>query len=132
MTTNRELVFDSYKRINEAGSAFYDHFHENFVNADEKIAKIMENVDVGKQQQLLSQSLTHAVLFTQPDAKIPEHLQKLVNRHEKMNLDESYYQTWRLTLLCSIEAFDPDFNEVLKQAWNEALLRLTDIFIKSE
>lgn len=121
-------VLESFERLNKCGTVFYDEFYTLFINASPEIKKMFEATDMAKQQKMLSQSLTHAVLFALSNSAIPpKNLQNLVAMHKHMHIKPEFFDIWRDSLLTCIEKFDAEINSELLESWITVLNKLINL-----
>lgn len=104
---------------------FLAAFYRSFLAQDPEIAAKFGNTDFQKQVDVLKNSLI-MILMMRTHGDVPEYagmLETVAERHNRQNLDISphLYVVWFETLLSTVEAFDPQYDDEVREAWKDVL-----------
>lgn len=102
---------------------FMARFYEIFVHSDPRIPQMFKNTDMKKQHELLSQSLSMVLLFSQgnPIAKGVINRIRSTHDHEHLNIAPELYAFWADSLIAALAECDQAFNPALERQWSEIL-----------
>lgn len=98
-------------------------FYDTLMASHPGIAKMFANTDLQKQQLILKQSLSMAILFPQ-DNLIAKHAMEKVRKthaHDQLNIRPELYDYWLNSLLSVVKNSDPDFSPELEGQWRMIL-----------
>ena len=107
-------------------------FYNVLISKHPDIAKKFAGADLKKQQEVLKQSLSMAILFPQ-DNVIAKHAMDRVrgtHSHDKLNINPELYKHWLDALMSVVAQSDPEFTPQLEQHWRSVLTHAID-YIKA-
>ena len=116
---------ESYRRAVAAEGQrdeFLDAFYETFLAKTDEVKEKFANTDMSRQKQMLYQSLTHMLDFSER-RQASERLRRIAERHNRRNVDirPGLYDLWLDSLVDTVAMFDPAFNEEIELAWRVVL-----------
>lgn len=122
-----KAVRDSFGRV--AGEAFIDAFYQSFLAADPRIAPMFARTDMTQQRRLLGDSLVHVLNFAAGDPQAKSKMELLASTHsmDRLNVDPDFYAVWEDSLLETLQARDPQWNDRLETEWRNQLRPAIDL-----
>jgi len=122
MTTAIDAVRSSFGRA-MTKQHFMARFYEIFIHCNPRIPQLFRNTDMEKQRELLSQSLSMVLLFSQgnPVAKSVINRIRSSHDHKHLNISPDLYAFWVDSLIATLAECDQGFNPGLEQQWREIL-----------
>lgn len=120
-----EIFTDSFHRVIDAevdDVGFFATFYDAFVSDSAEAAEKFRNVDMQKQQEHLRKSLDHMVFFS-IDRQATEEMLRIAAIHSKSGNDirPELYERWLDSLVRTVRAFDPEFDDEVETAWRVVL-----------
>ncbi len=113
----------SYSRCFIGDKNLIDGFYEIFLNSSPDIAVMFKNTDFHQQKLLLRQGINCMIMFTEGVFAGNFCLEEIKISHNKrhINIHPSYYPFWKNSLLATLEKYDPEFNDELRQLWHKTI-----------
>ncbi len=108
-----------------------DEFYKRLIGSHPDIAKMFAGIDMKKQQVVLKQSLSMAILFPR-DNLIAKHAMDRVRKthaRDQLNVRPELYEYWLSALVGVVAESDPEFTPELERQWRDVLAH-TISFIK--
>ena len=120
-----EVFTDSFLRVAEAKigeTGFFTAFYDAFVSDSAEAAEKFRNVDMQKQQEHLRKSLDHMVFFS-IDRQATDEMLRVAKIQSKTGHDirPDLYERWLESLVGTVRAFDPEFDDEVEIAWRVVL-----------
>lgn len=130
MTDSIQTFVDSYARVGATDlqtGGFFDTFYRNFLDSSPVVAEKFENTDMSQQREMLRVSLDHMVYFA-IDKEETSEIARVAGIHAKSRTDipARLYELWLDSLLSTVSAFDPEYDERVDAAWRDALAPAID------
>lgn len=126
MSLDNPRFRESYERLFGVGvtlgddaDRFFERFYDLFLE-DPEVAELFASTDMRRQVQMLKKSLFQLVTFyvlNEPSAE----LNRLAEIHKVVGVSPRMFDTWMQALLNTVEALDPEFDELTELAWCWAL-----------
>lgn len=109
---------------------FLDIFYEKFLGSSDEIKAKFINTRFPNQKIMLKASLHIMVMLAQGSLKDTEQLQNLADKHSKgkLNIHPEFYQLWLDSMLYAVKVVDPEYSDVIFQAWKVTLQPGIDFF----
>jgi hemoglobin-like flavoprotein len=122
--TDTLLVQQSYGRCCMA-EGFFDDFYTAFVNKSPVIAEKFAHTDMAKQKQLLRQGITYMLMYYKNSKLAGSKISSIAETHARghFSIAPEMYNLWLETLLETIAAHEPMFDEKLKTSWQNVMLK---------
>ncbi|MFC1747550.1 hypothetical protein ACFL2V_01955 [Pseudomonadota bacterium] len=120
-------VNQSYGRV-VTQDALIKTFYEKFVRSSSHVAAKFSNTDFDKQYEMLDQSLTMALLFSQGNmiaARTMDRIRESHNRHN-LKISPEFYDLWINSLIEAIAELDSEFTPVLEGQWRTVMQKALD------
>ncbi len=107
------------------GNDFLESFYQRFLATSDEVAEAFHNTDFTRQRELLQKSL-HTVIMMRMHHDVPEYrreMKRIAIRHDRhhLNIRPENYEIWARCLLDTVEAYDPAWNEEVRDAWQDVL-----------
>ena len=102
------------------GVPFIDAFYDRFLASSDEIAVLFVNTDFNTQKNMLLMSLVHVASFDPihgPDAI----MKRLAIRHRDLHVLSHLYRLWLESLLDTVKAYDPEYDQDVREAWRRIL-----------
>lgn len=120
-----EIFTESFQRVVGAkvgGVDFFAAFYDAFVSDSAEAAEKFRNVDMQRQQEHLRKSLDHMVFFS-IDRQATEEMLRIAAVHSNSGNDiqPELYERWLDSLLRTVRAFDPEYDDEVEIAWRVVL-----------
>ncbi len=125
-TVKHDSVFsESYGRALSTtieGVSFFEEFYDNFTHLSEDVAAKFTNVNMVRQQQMLSTSI-NTMLNCYVEREISPEMHRIAVMHDRAHLDirPELYDRWLECLIEAVKKFDVDFDEDVELAWRLVL-----------
>lgn len=121
-----QIVFNSFKRIQEFGNDFWQTFYFRFVQSNVEIETLFKDTDMESQYKMLSQSVSYIMLNSNSDsAHTANHMTELIELHNgKLKIPKGHFIFWKECFLSTLRDFDPDYDDVVAHQWGEAIDRI--------
>ncbi|MCC5863932.1 MAG: globin [Wenzhouxiangella sp.] len=133
MAASNEEVQGSYGRcLKQKG--FISRFYELLMERDPRIPKMFEGTNWTVQNKALRRGISIALTYAGGSAIVERSMKEMATVHSRKGrapVDPKFYVHWRESLLQAVSEFDPRFNGELRQAWDEALTKTTDLFTEA-
>jgi truncated hemoglobin YjbI len=114
----------SYTRaISKADQTAFSHrFYEEFIESSPVIAAKFEGTDMEHQARMLMLSLRHLSTFHLggPDSDIMNEIGKQHSKRD-LNIEPQMYDDWLDSLVETVRAFDPKFDDEVELAWRMSM-----------
>ena len=114
-----ERLFGVGVTMGESADRFFERFYDLFLE-DPEVAELFASTDMQRQVQMLKKSLFQLVTFyviNEPSAE----LDRLAEIHKVVGVSPGMFDTWMQALLNTVEALDPEFDQLTALAWCWAL-----------
>lgn len=115
-----DIVFQSYGRCCNDDRFFVD-FYDQFMSSSEDIRTLFQDTDMSAQRHLLRNGIMQLVLHARgmSDTK----LQALGKSHSRTGYDirPEWYGLWLQALLITLRKHDPEFDDSVSLAWQQAI-----------
>lgn len=120
-------VKQSYGRA-LANPNLMESFYQKFISSNPNITKKFIGSDLAKQQEVLKQSLSMAILFPQDNVIAKHSMSRVRDSHGRAKLDiaPELYDHWLDALIGVMAESDPEFNAELELKWRELLLNVIE------
>ena len=115
-----ELFNDSYERISNNKTEFYDLFYERFLNSSFLVKNAFKNTDMTVQKKMLQKALVHLISFS-VSRKASEYLQEIAQKHIELNIHAEMYDLFIHSLLSALSECYPRFSNECAVAWRITL-----------
>ena len=120
-----EIFTASFQRVVDGSVGdvdFFEAFYESFVGNSPEAAEKFRNVDMQKQREHLRKSLDHMVYFS-IDRQAGDEMSRIARAHSRSGNDihPELYLLWLDSLVSTVRAYDPDFNDEVEIAWRVVL-----------
>ena len=126
----QELFEESYGRVigagvrlGDKGKEFFDRFYNNFFANSREVRDKFTDVDMAAQVAVLQKSMFHVVSFyvTKTDT---DYLMSIARSHSRTqyNIKPELYDIWLESLIETVEAMDPKYEDELALAWRLAMI----------
>lgn len=101
---------------------FFSAFYNAFVSDSAEAAEKFRNVDMERQREHLRKSLDHMLYFS-IDRVAGDEMLKIAKAHSRSigNIRPELYEVWLDSLLKTVRAYDPEFNDEVEIAWRVVL-----------
>jgi hemoglobin-like flavoprotein len=122
MENSTDTVRNSMGRCLFCGD-FIGKFYAIFFESHPDIKPMFVNTDMAKQKDLLEHGITLAILYASGHVMGQQGLERIRKSHSKTNLDvkPELYPFWEKSLIQAVSELDPEFNDEIKQAWDEVM-----------
>ena len=125
MIDHEEIFNLSYWRVIQGqvdGVPFIDGFYDRFLACSPEIANKFANTDFDKQKRMLLLSMIHVASYF-ASGESGQVLEDLARKHSQKELDiePHLYDYWLESLLSTVENYDPEFNEDVRESWRTVL-----------
>jgi len=118
-----EIFNDSYERC-LARSDFFDRFYDNYIGANEFVAKKFAHTDLDRQKNVLKASLHMLMALRTTDAEdAVSYFRKIGMVHSRKGQDipPEMYDVWMSTLLQTVQECDDRYDARIEMAWRKLL-----------
>lgn len=114
-----ERIFSYDKSSNGANDDFYNLFLQIFTAKSEKISIAFNNVELKQQQKMMKASLMYLINVAGSKSLLPavEHIAE-AHSDNGYNIQPELYDHWLESLIDSVRAFDPKFDEDVALSWH--------------
>ncbi|MGD8418291.1 MAG: globin [Pseudomonadales bacterium] len=124
---SENVLFDrSYTRIfgegvglTEAATPFFEAFYGHFLEHPE-IARAFRTTDMSRQVSMLRKSFFHLAAFY-VSHEPPAELTRLADLHQRLGIDDSFYDLWLDALVSTVYSLDPECDLATELAWRWAM-----------
>ena len=119
-------IFDlSYERVVKTkrnGKTFFDCFYDHFIGSSPDIAQAFQHTDMNHQKKMLKKSFYSLFTFYATNCA-DDYLETIANRHSgrEHGIKPELYDLWLETLIETVRAFDPEFNDDIELSWRLVL-----------
>lgn len=126
-----ELYFCSLQRCT-ADPDFMLSFYERFLASSDAVKQMFVGVDLVKQRLMLGTALTTMAGLQTLSPNDVDQLEKIARVHgpNGLNIAPAMYDTFVDTMIDTVRATDPEFDDQVKDAWRSVLRRGVDFFIE--
>jgi hemoglobin-like flavoprotein len=118
-------VFEASLERCNSSTAFAERFYELFLARSQKVAQKFASTDFEKQKIAFQRSLD-LMLKAARDGReaMEQYLGPLAEQHSSRQLDigAELYDEWLDSLLAAVREFDPQYNDEIRDAWEEAMM----------
>ena len=101
---------------------FIQYFYKDLLGSSGEIAALFKNTNMSAQKTMLHDSLNLMVEYYQ-SSELPIGMKRIAEVHSRQGraIPERMYEIWLESLVDTLQAFDPEFNPAVEQAWREVL-----------
>lgn len=112
----------SYKRC-LLHEDFFTTFYEYFLKTDRRIAEHFQYTDFAQQRIAIKHGIEYMIMFAEGSRIASSKIESLSINHDRnhLNVQPELYKNWLNSLLKTIEVYDKEFNEDLKNSWIQIL-----------
>jgi hemoglobin-like flavoprotein len=105
-----------------------DDFYDKLIGRHPEIANKFAGIDLKKQQEVLKQSLSMAILFPQDNLIATHAMNRVRGSHsrDKLNVNPALYQHWLDAFMSVMSESDPEFTPLLEEHWRAVLSHVLD------
>lgn len=112
-------IFGNQVGITVAGEAFFFRFYEIFL-ASPRVRVLFAKTDMARQVNMLRHSMYELVTFY-VTGTLTESLRHVAHIHQQLAIAPDLYDRWLDALIATVAEFDPDYDELIADAWRLAL-----------
>jgi len=118
-----QIVFNSFKRIQEFGNDFWETFYFRFVQSNVEIQILFKDTNMENQYRMLSQSISYIMLNSNSESPhTTKHMVELITLHnKKLKIPKAHFIVWKECFLSTLKDFDPSYDELVEKTWCEAI-----------
>jgi hemoglobin-like flavoprotein len=117
-------TFDESLRRCNAYPGFLDLFYDKFLKSSPKVREKFANTDFVRQKRVLRMSLHLMLMAAQDGDEGPEkYLTAMADKHSSRDLDigSEFYDLWLDCLLDTVKMCDPEYDDGVREAWDEIM-----------
>ncbi len=116
------IVKNSYGRCLTDGNMI-ETFYEKFLASSPEVAEKFRNTDFSEQNKLLKHGLNLMIMHYSGSVAGQSGLKRIKDTHSrvKLNIEPRFYHLWKTALLHTIPLYDKQYDESVREAWNEVL-----------
>ncbi|ALP54375.1 hypothetical protein Tel_15150 [Candidatus Tenderia electrophaga] len=100
-----------------------NEFYDRLMASHADIARMFSGIDMRKQQAVLKQSLSMAILYPRDNLIATHAMERVRKSHarDRLNIRPELYKYWLDTLMGVVAESDPEFTPELEQQWRAVL-----------
>jgi hemoglobin-like flavoprotein len=127
MAIDFNSVKKSYGRCvftRDAKEKFFTQFYETFLSSHSAIAAMFSNTNFEKQISMLKNAVSMSIMYAEKQDELAKDvLTKIRKSHsrERYDVKPEYYSYWLDSLIATLRACDPNFNDTLEQHWRNMM-----------
>lgn len=112
------LVKWSYKSCLK-NDQFLTTFYEIFLRKDHRIPEYFKNTNFDRQKIVLRNALDYMIMYAEGSTIAFTKIEDLGYRHDRnhLNIPVNLYSCWQDSLMETIENYDSEFNQEIKDSW---------------
>lgn len=115
------LFNDSYEFVLNSEDDFYDAFYTKFIAASPEIAQAFRHTDMENQKSMLRKAVAYMVNFF-VTKRARKHFVDIACLHkDQLKIDSTLYDVFIDTLLDTLAAFYPRYNNAVGVSWRITL-----------
>jgi hemoglobin-like flavoprotein len=112
-------IFGNQVGITVSGEAFFVRFYEIFLESP-RVRLMFAKTDMARQVTMLRHSMYELVTFY-VTGTLTESLRRVAHLHQRLALSADLYDRWLDALITTVAEFDPEYDELIEDAWRLAL-----------
>jgi hemoglobin-like flavoprotein len=112
-------IFGNQVGITLAGEAFFFRFYEIFL-VSPRVRMMFAKTDMARQVTMLRHSMYELLTFY-VTGTLTESLRHVAHVHQHLAISPDLYDRWLDALIETVAEFDPEFDELIEDAWRLAL-----------
>lgn len=105
---------------------FMSRFYRHFIESSPEIRDLFQQTDMKKQFEMMSKSLMTMIAASEANWLNDQELTTLAQKHKNLKIKPEHYELWENSLLESIKECDPEYSEVVRNAWKFIIKRGKD------
>ena len=113
-------IFGNQIGITVAGEAFFMRFYEIFLESP-RVRMMFAKTDMARQVTMLRHSMYELVTFY-VTGTLTESLRHVAHLHQRLAISSDLYDRWLDALIATVAEFDPEYDELIEDAWRLALI----------
>ena len=121
MTTNPNLVLESFKEVSPQAGVMAERFYTSLFKRAPELLPLFEHTDWPKQRYILVASLHYIAFNLDNPNTLKRSLQQMGERHVEYGVKPEDFTVFGECLIDAIAHISgPSWNDALQQAWTEA------------
>lgn len=107
--------------ISPAGQEFFAEFYKRFIARSEEAKRIFSKTNMRRQSTMLLKSV-HYLVGMYATGSVSDHIVRIAEKHSalELNIPPSLYDDWMESLIETVKAKDPKFDDEVALAWRFA------------
>jgi len=136
MPIDFDNVKKSYGRCvftHEAKEKFFQQFYETFLKSHPDIGALFVSTDFEKQNSMLKNAINMSILYAEKQDDLAKDVLTNISRShssKRHNVKPEYYDYWLNSLIKTLQACDPNFNQELEQNWRDMMQISIDYIVE--
>lgn len=136
MAIDFNSVKKSYGRCvftRDAKEKFFTQFYDMFLNSHPAIGKKFSNTNFDKQIVMLKNAISMSIMYAEKQDELAKDVLTKIRQshsHQRYDVKPEYYSYWLDSLIATLRACDPNFNDTLEQHWREMMQITIDYLVE--